>query len=128
MPWPFEIDVMIKPLLGLFLLMWKFPPEVSRIVRSDPLTDYRTILMTDPVTTGTGLTAGAVSVGALGWWAGLDPGVAIGAFWGAIFFVLSSKNMPKASRYFWSEQLKHWVGSRCNRGRRENYLQVPACF
>ncbi|HGH0761635.1 TPA: putative holin, partial [Klebsiella pneumoniae] len=43
--------------------------------------------MTDPVTTGTGLTAGAVSVGALGWWAGLDPGVAIGAFWGAIFFV-----------------------------------------
>nr|DAH75654.1 MAG TPA: hypothetical protein [Caudoviricetes sp.]DAM29181.1 MAG TPA: hypothetical protein [Caudoviricetes sp.] len=27
---------------------------------------------------------------------------------------LSSKKMPKASRYFWSEQLKHWVGSRCN--------------
>ena len=49
--------------------------------------------MTDPVTTGTGLTAGAVSVGALGWWAGLDPGVAIGAFWGAIFFVLSSKEL-----------------------------------
>ena len=39
--------------------MWKFPPEVSRIVRSDPLTDYRTILMTDPVTTGTTLTAAA---------------------------------------------------------------------
>ncbi len=49
--------------------------------------------MTEPVITGTGLTASAAGIGALGWWAGLDPGVAIGAFWGAIFFVLSSKEL-----------------------------------
>lgn len=49
--------------------------------------------MAGPITTSAGLTAGAVGVGALGWWAGLEPGVAIGAFWGAIFFVLSSKEL-----------------------------------
>ena len=49
--------------------------------------------MTEPVITGTTLTTAAAVVGAAGWWAGLDPGVAIGAFWGAIFFVLSSKEL-----------------------------------
>nr|DAL17065.1 MAG TPA_asm: hypothetical protein [Caudoviricetes sp.]DAL99959.1 MAG TPA: hypothetical protein [Caudoviricetes sp.]DAM11637.1 MAG TPA: hypothetical protein [Caudoviricetes sp.] len=28
---------------------------------------------------------------------------------------LSSKKAPKASRYFWSEQLKHWIGGLCDR-------------
>lgn len=48
--------------------------------------------MSDP-TTAMILTGGTVAAGAASWWTGIEPGVAIGAFWGAIFFVLSSKEL-----------------------------------
>lgn len=55
--------------------------------------------MTDPVTTGTTLTATAAGVGALGWWAGLDPGTVVGAFAGAVFFVVYAKEMTRIARF-----------------------------
>lgn len=48
--------------------------------------------MGDP-TTAILVAGGTAATGAAGWWAGIEPGVAIGAFWGAIFFVLSSKEL-----------------------------------
>lgn len=55
--------------------------------------------MTDPVTTGTGLTAGAVSVGAIGWLAGLDPMTVVSAFAGAVFFVTSATELTRLARF-----------------------------
>lgn len=48
--------------------------------------------MSDP-TTAIIIAGGTAATGAASWWAGIEPGVAIGAFWGAIFFVLSSKEL-----------------------------------
>ncbi|ASW27655.1 holin [Klebsiella phage YMC16/01/N133_KPN_BP] len=55
--------------------------------------------MTDPVTTGTTLTAAAAGVGAIGWWAGLDPGTVVGAFTGAVFFVTYAKELTTRARF-----------------------------
>lgn len=44
-------------------------------------------------TTAVVIAGGTVVAGAASWWTGIEPGVAIGAFWGAIFFVLSSKEL-----------------------------------
>lgn len=55
--------------------------------------------MTEPVTTGTGLTASAAGIGALGWWAGLDPGTVVGAFAGAVFFVISATELTRTARF-----------------------------
>ncbi|MCL3317730.1 phage holin family protein [Klebsiella pneumoniae] len=48
--------------------------------------------MGDP-TTAVIIAGGTAATGAVSWWTGIEPGVAIGAFWGAIFFVLSSKEL-----------------------------------
>lgn len=48
--------------------------------------------MSDP-TTAVIIAGGTAATGAVSWWTGIEPGVAIGAFWGAIFFVLSSKEL-----------------------------------
>lgn len=48
-------------------------------------------LMTEPLTATT-LTGTAAATGLLAWWYGLDAGVVIGAFAGAVFFVLSSRD------------------------------------
>lgn len=48
--------------------------------------------MGDP-TTAIVIAGGTAAAGAASWWTGIEPGVAIGAFWGAIFFVLSSKEL-----------------------------------
>lgn len=48
--------------------------------------------MGDP-TTAIIVAGGTAVAGTASWWAGIEPGVAIGAFWGAIFFVLSSKEL-----------------------------------
>lgn len=53
--------------------------------------------MTEPVSS-TGVTLSATAVAATGWWAGMDAGVVIGAFAGAMFFVISSSELKLLAR------------------------------
>ena len=53
--------------------------------------------MAEPVSSTT-LTGGAAVAAATGWWAGLDSGVVIGAFAGAVFFVISSTELTLKAR------------------------------
>lgn len=53
--------------------------------------------MSEPVSS-TALTGGVAAVAATGWWAGLDSGVIIGAFAGAVFFVISSTELKLVAR------------------------------
>lgn len=57
--------------------------------------------MAEPISSTT-LTSAAAAVAATGWWAGLDAGVVIGAFAGAVFFVTSSTELklPARGGYF----------------------------
>lgn len=53
--------------------------------------------MAEPVSSTT-VTTAAAAVAATGWWAGLDSGVVIGAFAGAVFFVISSTELKLKAR------------------------------
>ena len=53
--------------------------------------------MAEPVSSTT-VTMAAAAVAATGWWAGLDSGVVIGAFAGAVFFVISSTELKLTAR------------------------------
>ena len=53
--------------------------------------------MGEPISSTT-ITGGAAAVAATGWLAGLDSGVVIGAFAGAVFFVISSTELTLKAR------------------------------
>ncbi len=57
--------------------------------------------MGEPISSTT-ITGGAAAVAATGWWVGLDSGVVLGAFAGAVFFVISSTELklPARAGYF----------------------------